>query len=138
MPNRVLREKILESKGPAALDDRAELFLYKSFSVVDDYGRIECDPELLRVKLYPRKLANVTVEDVDSFLKQCCAGEDPLMLVYRVGNRLYLEIQKFRQQVRAVASKCPSPAEGELSSDYHPTAIRLTTASECQSSAGGQ
>jgi len=107
MPSRVLRDGILDSKRVGELSERAELFYRKLFSVVDDYGRYEADVELLRVKLYARRLDEVSVSDVAGFLQECCEGPNPLVLIYEAEGKKLLQIVKFGQRVRT--KKYPDP-----------------------------
>lgn len=119
MPNRIIRDGILDSRRVAELSDGGELFYRKLMSLVDDFARYEFDLEILRVKLYPRKLSKVTIEKVVAYLKECCLSPDPLVLIYTTKNRLYLEIQNFKQRARAEVSKFPDPSGCSLVSEYH-------------------
>lgn len=112
MPNRVLRDGILRSERVDRLSPGAEIFYRRLMSVVDDYGRYYASPKLLNADCYPLKEESVPVED---YLAECSAGEQPLVIVYTVGGKRYLEIQEFQQRQRS-ESKFPAPPR--------PTAIR--------------
>ena len=56
MPNRILREGIDDSRAVNSLSEQGEFYYRKLISIVDDFGRVEADPDLLRVKCFPRRL----------------------------------------------------------------------------------
>jgi hypothetical protein len=78
-------------------------------SVVDDYGRFECDPIILRSKCYPRRAHSLTVEEIESRLRETVQAE--LIVVYQVGRKRYLEIQDFGQRIRSESKYPPPPAD---------------------------
>jgi len=117
MPSRVLREGILTSRAVNALSEETELFYWHLLLVVDDYGRHEADPELLSVKCFPRRygkfdghLTGRCLADVSSTLTD---DGHPLVTVYQVGKKKYLQVNNFNQRTRAQKSKCPSP-DGQM------------------------
>lgn len=111
MPTRLLREGILTSERVNSLDRGAELFYRRLMSVVDDYGRYYAHPKLLRAAIYPLLLNEVADEDITTWLKSCVDAR--LILVYtnssNGGERHFLELLDFRQQMRAKQSKYPPP-----------------------------
>jgi hypothetical protein len=118
MPNRILRDGILDSKRVSELSPAAELFYRKLLSLVDDYGRYESDSDLLRGKLYLRR-PSVTVQDVEEFLSECALGPNPLVVLYTADSKEYLQVVNFQQQERT--KKYPDP----------PDSILLFLASKC-------
>jgi len=109
MPNRVVRDGILLSKRVNDLSMGAELFFHRVISVVDDYGRTEADPTLLRVAVFPRRLNEVTEPQIKLWLQECTAGDRPLITLYAVDGETYLQINNFNQRLRQVKSRCPDP-----------------------------
>lgn len=107
MPNRILREGILTSERIDELDEKTEVFYRRLISVVDDYGRYYAKPELIISAAYPLRSRSMCVADVEQMLCTCVAKK--LMKVYQIDGKAYLEITDFRQQIRAKASKFPSP-----------------------------
>jgi hypothetical protein len=127
MPNRILREGILTSERVNALEWESEVFYRRLMSVVDDFGRFAAHPSLLRAALYPLQLEKVREASISRWLAACEAVG--LVRLYtqsgasadRSGNqsgasgdrsggeKQYLEILDFRQQVRAIGSKYPDP-----------------------------
>lgn len=108
MPNRIIREGILTSQRIAKLGWAEECFYRRLMSVVDDFGRYFADPCLLRAACYPRQLSKVSDADIEKWLQ--ATEKAALVSVYPAqdGER-YLEVLDFNQQVRAKASKFPSP-----------------------------
>lgn len=109
MPSRIVREGILTSERVNALSPNAELFYRRLMSVVDDFGRYSANLTLLRASCYPLKLDSVKEDSISKHLTECADAR--LIVLYTVGGKAYLEMQDFRQQVRAKDSKFPAPAE---------------------------
>lgn len=107
MPNRVVREAILNSEKVNALSIEAELFYRRSMSVVDDFGRFYAHPTLLRARVYPLKPEMYSEADIDAFLAQC--KQQGLIRIYEVEGRRYLELTNFRQRTRSPESRFPAP-----------------------------
>lgn len=115
MPTRVVREGILTSEAVNSLSQGAELFYRRLMSVVDDYGRYEAHPAVLLPACYPRQVDKVTVAMVAKWLTECAQAisteEDdpkPLITLYSVRGKKYLQLNKFGQRTRT-DSKCPPP-----------------------------
>lgn len=109
MPNRILREGILTSEPVAALTWEEEVFYRRIMSVVDDFGRFNANSKLLRAACYPLQLEKVSDADIGKWLR--ATEKAGLVSVYPAPDgKRYLELSKFRQQVRAKASKYPQDA----------------------------
>lgn len=114
MPNRILREGIIKSPRMAALVKDAgwfgEVFYRRLISVVDDYGRHNADPELLRPELFPRQLTTVRETDISRLLAAC--EKAGLLRLYKGVNKgePLLELKDFRQQTRSESKWDPPPA----------------------------
>lgn len=111
MPNRVLREGILESYDVDKLNWAAEVFYRRLMSKVDDFGRFSADVRLLRAALYPLKLDKVSDRDTQGWLQ--ATEKAGLVKVYEVDGKSFLELQKFNQRVRSSESKYPAPPEND-------------------------
>lgn len=108
----MLREGILTSEPVNALSCQAEVFYRRLHSVVDDYGRYYARPSLLRAHCYPLQLDRVSDLDIVKMLAEVCNTKpEPLVAVYESDGKQYLQVLKFRQQVRAKKSKFPDPPE---------------------------
>jgi hypothetical protein len=111
VPSRILREGILSSDRINVLSTAAEVFYRRLMSVVDDYGRFDGRPSMLRVSCYPLRVDAVREADLSRWIAECVKAG--LLVLYAVDGKPYLEMQDFRQQARA-KSRFPSPAEGQV------------------------
>lgn len=106
MPNRIIREAILSSEKIASLGWPEEVFYRRLMSIVDDYGRTEANPQLLRARCYPLQTDQVRVTDIARWMAAC--QKSSLILCYAEGSKQYLEVSNFQQQQRS-PSKYPAP-----------------------------
>lgn len=122
MPSRIVREGILTSERVNALSPNAELFYRRLMSVVDDFGRYTANLTLLRASCYPLKLDSVKEDSISKHLAECVGAR--LIVLYTVADKAFLELQDFRQQVRAKDSKYPAPEDHMqntcVADDSHP------------------
>lgn len=107
MPNRIIRDGILQSEAVAELSWPEEVFYRRLMSVVDDYGRYHALPKLLRAACYPLQIDKVSDSDIGKWIAGCVnAG---LVRVYPAKDgKSYVEIVKFGQRVQS-KSKFPEP-----------------------------
>ncbi len=126
MPNRMLREGILSSEAVNSLNWEEEVFYRRLMSVVDDYGRYDARPAVLRAALYGMKLDSMRENSVQRCLAKCEAAR--LLVLYSVDGKPYLELLRFDQRVRAKKSKyppmpagCEQAASASLTDDGHMT-----------------
>lgn len=106
LPNRIIRDSILTSERVASLNWPDEVFYRRLMSIVDDYGRHEASPLLLRSRCYPLQTDLVRVADISRSMTAC--QKAGLIVLYEVAGKQYLQIENFGQQRRS-ASKCPAP-----------------------------
>lgn len=106
MPNRILRDGILTSEKISLLTWAEEIFFRRLMSIVDDYGRCEANAAVLRARLYPLQVDKVCTADIGKWI--LATVEAGLCKFYSVGNKSYLSIENFGQQIRT-ASKHPPP-----------------------------
>jgi hypothetical protein len=107
VPDRILRVGILTSEPVNRLSWPAEVFYRRLMSVVDDFGRYDGRPAVLRAALYALKVDRVSEPDIGKWIRE--SEEAGLVRRYTVTEKPYLEISKFDQKVRAVKSKWPDP-----------------------------
>lgn len=91
-------------------------------TLVDDYGRYEADPELIRSEGFPYGDPNgdpVPVPTVDSSLLSLVSKD--LMVLYEFEGKRYLQLTRWKERVRS-ESRYPDPKNGTL----------LTFDSKCQ------
>jgi hypothetical protein len=115
MPNRDLKETNRRSPSLQLLSDAAERLWYRLITAVDDFGRLEADPEVVFTTCFQRVPKGWTVQKVTSALEELAtksaAGDRPLIAVYEVGARKYLQILSSSAHIycRAKHSKYPDP-----------------------------
>lgn len=114
MPNRIIRENILTSVPMATLGWPEEVFYRRVMSIVDDYGRYEALPQLLRSRCYPLQTDQVRVADITRWMAAC--QKAGLVVLYEVAGKTYLQIEKFGQQQRT-PSKFPAPPQTAIICD---------------------
>jgi len=112
MPNRYLRETILTSGRVDQLDNAAEVFYRRLMSVVDDYGRYDGRPSVLRAACFPLRLNKVRESDISRWTAAC--QKAGLIVLYEIENKPYVELLDLGEP-RARHSKYPPcpPEESE-------------------------
>lgn len=116
MPNRVLRESILDSEAVNSLSPGAELFYRRLMSVVDDFGRFDARLTVLRSRCYPLTVTQVRETDISRWIAECeTAG---LIALYEVAGKSYILFQKLGTP-RALSSKYPEPPDSSARSCAH-------------------
>lgn len=113
MGERILRPGIRKSDRTAALVRDggwiAQVFYDWLLTAVDDFGRFDARPSILRVEIFPLLIDMVRETDVSRCLTACeRAG---LVRLYQAGGKPYLEVLNFNQRLRAQSSKWPSPPD---------------------------
>ena len=121
MPSRIVRDGILESEAINSLNWEAALFFRRLMSIVDDFGRYNALPMLLRSRCYPLQFDRVSDETILEWMKDCSKAK--LIRLYKVKNKPYLEVLNFNQRTRQACSKFPAP-DGCNTDDRHVTAMR--------------
>jgi hypothetical protein len=109
MPSRLLREGIIDSDAVNALSPRAEVFYRRLMSVVDDFGRFDGRPAVLRSRLYPLQLDSVREADIPRWIAEC--EKAGLVRLYVVNSKQYLLFYNLGAP-RAKESKYPAPPPG--------------------------
>ena len=107
MPTRLIREGILTSDAVNSLTPQDEVLYRRLMSIVDDYGRYDARPAVLRSQLFPLQLDRIRESDVVRGLAAC--EKASLIRCYEVDGKPYLQFEKFGQQIRAKTSKWPDP-----------------------------
>lgn len=131
MPNRILREGILDSEAVNSLSLEAEVFYRRLMSVVDDFGRFEAKIDLIRARCFPLQLdrwpADLVVTCLSDVSKaRSSDGQSPsLVSLYTVGGKNYLQINNFQQRTRST-SKYPPSSDGQMT-DICPPSARAST-----------
>jgi hypothetical protein len=97
------------------LDQAAEVFYRRLMSVVDDFGRYDARPAVLKSMCFPLRADKVREADISRWLAIC--EKAGLILLYESGGRPYLELHNLGEP-RAKRSKWPDPpACAQMKSD---------------------
>lgn len=105
MPNRILREGLLDAPAIAQAGEAAEVLFIRLILVADDYGRFDGRVTVICRRCWPA--GGPGEADVLERLKTLAACE--LVVMYQVDGKPYLFIPNFRQRSRAMKSKFPPP-----------------------------
>lgn len=113
MGERIFRPGI-RSSDRAAANVRAGGWISQVFydwllTAVDDFGRFDARPLILRTQIFPMLLDLVREADVSRCLESCKAAG--LIRLYMHDGKPYLEVLNFRQRLRAKTSKWPGPQD---------------------------
>jgi len=118
MPNRILRETILDSEKVNKLSPQAEVFYRRLMSVVDDFGRFDARPSVLKARCYPLKLDEVREADISRWTAEC--EKAGLIVFFNHDNKPYLWFPKLGEP-RAKTSKYPAPPADATACAQTPT-----------------
>jgi hypothetical protein len=110
MPNRLLKEGIVDSSAIDGLTPEEEVFFYRLLVVSDDFGRMDARLPILKSRCYPLK-DSVKLDKIDSHLQSLVRQE--LAIRYQVDDKPYLQILKWEQRVRS-KGKYPSADCGQV------------------------
>lgn len=108
MPNRYIREGIIESEAVNMLSWQAEVFYRRLINRVDDFGRFTAHPALLRASLFPLQIEKVREADMSRLLLEC--EQAGLLYVYATNEKRFLVLNKW-EKGRAAASHYPAPPD---------------------------
>lgn len=109
MPQRFLRPGITNSEAWNAVSWASQSLFIRLLTLVDDFGRYDARPVLLRSHAFPVS-ETITVEQVEEMCDELT--EQRLIQVYSHQGKEYLQIQKWTERARC-ASKFPAPPGSE-------------------------
>ena len=111
MPNRLLKEGIVDSDKIDRLTPEAEVFFYRLLVVADDLGRMDARPAILRARCFPLK-ESLSSEEIAGWTQEL--WDSGLIGRYDFDGKPYIEILEWEQRVRS-SGKYPLPDDGQLS-----------------------
>lgn len=125
MPNRILKDSINESEGLSNCSFFA-IDLYKRLiSYADDYGRFNADTIIMRARLYPRELEEVSEEDIVNALTELAGVGKVQFYTPQVFNQfgkkgIYGAFPNWaeHQRIRDSKNKCPEPDDTSINDWY--------------------
>jgi hypothetical protein len=115
MPNRILRDGILDSELVDKLQPQAEVLYRRLMSVHDDFGRFDARPLMVRSKCYPLRADSIREADIARLLAE--VQQAGLIALYEVDGKSVGTFFKC-DKPRANASKFP-PMPGHASTCRH-------------------
>ena len=108
MPTRYLKPGIRDSELIDGLSPMAEVLFYRLLVTVDDFGRFDARPAMIKSQCFPIK-EKITPKHCEESLKELC--ESGLVAVYLVNGKPYLQVLKWDNVPRSKESKFPAPAD---------------------------
>jgi hypothetical protein len=105
MPTRYLKPGVRDSESIEALSAHAEILYYRLIVTVDDFGRYDARPSMVKAACFPIR-ESMTGSKVDSLLKEL--SDHGLIVVYQVDGKPYIQMCKWDNIPRAKESKYPS------------------------------
>lgn len=108
MPTRYLKPGICDSETIDRCSPMAECLFYRLLVNVDDFGRIDARPAVVRSRCFPLK-DTITNKDVTELLSEL--HNVGLIHLYNSDGCAYLQMKKWDNAPRASKSKCPSPSD---------------------------
>jgi hypothetical protein len=129
MPTRVIKDNICRSDDYQNLSLFCRDMFIRLIVTVDDYGRYDARPSVLKGVMYP--LDNVTNRAIEDGLR--VMGTVGMVQLYEVDGRPFLQLTSWQkhQQIRAKKSKYPAP--GGVDSVDNITCIHLKS-NDCKCS----
>jgi hypothetical protein len=109
MPNRLLKEGIVDSEKINSLSPEVEVFFYRLLVVADDFGRMDGRSTILRARCFPLK--DYTNSDIEVFLLQLETAK--LVFTYKINDMLYIQINNWSQRQRS-HGKYPPPTVEQM------------------------
>ena len=113
MPNRIIKDSISKSEKVSGLTDFQFRLWVHLITYVDDYGRGDARPAIIRGACFPFR-ERMTNKDIEKGLADLagagCVG------LYKVDGKPYLYFPNWEQhqRVRQKVSKCPSPDDCDI------------------------
>ena len=110
MPNRLLKEGIVDSDRINSLSAQAEVFFYRLLVVSDDFGCMDARTSILRARCFPLR-DNVSSDHINKWILELL--EQKLLISYTCECQPYVQILKWEQRVRS-KGKYPQPTDEQM------------------------
>ena len=104
MPTRYLKPGICDSEAIDKCSAMAEILFYRLLVNVDDFGRLDARPAVVRSKCFPLKDSINNNETLNLLIE---LQKNGLIIIYKSNGSDYLQLQKWDNNPRAKESKCP-------------------------------
>ena len=107
MPTRYLKPGVRDSESIELLSPLAETLFYRLLVTVDDFGRFDARPAMIKAQCFPIK-ESVSISKCKQLLDEI--SNSKLILLYEVDGKPILQMSKWDNLPRAKESKYPVPA----------------------------
>jgi len=104
MPTRYLKPGVRDSEAIDALTPLAETLFYRLLVTVDDFGRYDGRPAMVKAHCFPIK--DMSVDTCAELLQELHANG--LIVLYTAGGKTFLQMSKWENVPRATKSKYPN------------------------------
>lgn len=108
MPTRYLKPGIRDSESIDRLSPLAEVLYYRLLVTVDDFGRFDARPSMVKSQCFPVK-DSVTVNTCKELLAQLASNGN--IQLYEVDGKPCLQVCKWDNKPRSTESKFPAPTD---------------------------
>ena len=111
MPTRYLKPGVRDSESIDSLSPQAENLFYRLLVTVDDYGRFDARPAMIKANCFPIK-DSISINKCKDLLEELEIKE--LITVYVVSGKNILQMSKWDNVPRAKESKYPAPVDKRI------------------------
>ena len=111
MPTRYLKSGVRDSESIDKLSPLAETLFYRLLVTVDDFGRFDARPAMIKANCFPIK-ESVTLNKCKDLVGEL--KESGLIHVYESNGKQYLQMCKWDNKPRAQESKFPTPEYNDI------------------------
>jgi len=108
MPTRYLKPGVRDSEAIDNLSPQAEILFYRLLVTVDDFGRFDARPAMIKAQCFPIK-DSISISKCKDLLDEL--NNKGLIYIYEAGGKLNLMMCKWDNVPRAKESKYPAPAD---------------------------
>jgi hypothetical protein len=111
MPTRYLKSGVRDSESIDKLSPLAETLFYRLLVTVDDFGRFDARPAMIKANCFPIK-ESVTLNKCKDLVIEL--KDSGLIHVYESDGKQYLQMCKWDNKPRAQESKFPTPEYNDI------------------------
>lgn len=108
MPTRYLKPGVRDSEAIDNLSPQAEVLFYRLLVTVDDFGRFDARPAMIKAQCFPIK-DSINIAKCKDLLDEL--NNKGLIYIYEAGGKLTLTMCKWDNVPRAKESKYPAPTD---------------------------
>lgn len=122
MPTRYLKPGVRDSEAIDNLSPQAEILFYRLLVTVDDFGRFDARPAMIKAQCFPIK-DSINISKCKDLLDEL--NNKGLIYIYEAGGKLNLMMCKWDNIPRAKESKYPAPTD--VCTHLHTTVNQVNT-----------